>query len=191
MQRIRWIALSCLVLVTGQLFAGEVVKHAPVARHILNSAQQKTLDIWLRKHPNFRLATMADCYGYCDQGVKEMRDGTSSGAPEPGYDPYSVVGDFNSDGNLDFAIVLVDLTKMERIELIRYALLVFNGPFIGKAKIPAFMQEDMDMSNYALFFYPQSPSSGICVAPFSSEVIARLIPYRNTYKWQPVKIGED
>ncbi len=43
---------------------------------------------------------------------------------QPGFHPYYVSGDFNGDGNADFAVVFVRRTKTRPLYLA-----IFNGPF--------------------------------------------------------------
>lgn len=123
-----------------------------------------------------------------------MRNGTSTGVPEPDYHPYLVVGDFNGDGYVDFAVVVDNTSKLENNFVNASTLLVFNGPFSGKIKSPAFIQSDMELGDNTIFFGPTLPNEhkpiGFALAPFNSEPTVLLIPHKNTYKWKAFEMGE-
>ena len=192
MKQMFQVILGCLVLLTSQACLSKEVNHAIPAIHTLNSSQQKTLDAWLKNHPNFRVAGIDACV--CDEDIKAIRNGTSTGIPEPDYHPYLVVGDFNGDGYVDFAVVVDDIAKLEKNFVNASTLLVFNGPFSGKIKSPAFIQSDMDLGDNTLFFGPTLPNEhkpvGFALAPFNSEPTVLLIPHKNTYEWKAFEMGE-
>ncbi len=70
---------------------------------------------WLASRPELRLATDAD-YAYKADLAAE-RIGNES------YHPYYAVGDFNGDGQEDFAVALVNRRK----HTANFAIAVFNG----------------------------------------------------------------
>ena len=86
---------------------------------------------WLRTRSDLRLAIDADCQ--CDRDLASMRSNMSDPSYDPGYQPYYSSGDFNDDGQSDFAVVAV-----ERTDASRRFLVVFNGPFTSNAN-PAFI----------------------------------------------------
>jgi hypothetical protein len=66
------------------------------------------------------------------------------------YQPYYAVGDFNRDGQEDFAVALINQEKRSR----RFAIAIFNGPFNPRnprrASVPAFFTERIDLSDGGL-----------------------------------------
>jgi hypothetical protein len=61
------------------------------------------------------------------------------------WHPYYAVGDFNRDGQEDFAVGLIN--KRERVKRLAYS--VFNAPF--DTNTPAFFREGFDLWHW--FFY--------------------------------------
>lgn len=122
------------------------------------SKQRAVLDQWLKQNPALRVATDADCQ--CSDEIAEIRKG-SGGAwkANPNYHPYYVSGDFNSDGEQDFAVVLIDsATKLH--------LVIFNGP-ISAGIAPAYQS-----TKYVgpLFFgAPRPKPYRLVVGDFGSE----------------------
>lgn len=183
MKRITWIALVWLALMISAEVA--TASDALVATHTLNAEQQKTLNAWLKKHPDLQIKPIEECG--CDSDIEVLRKGSPGyGTPEPDYNPYLVVGDFRGNGQVDFAIMLNDLSKNKNSEV----LVVFNGPFHGKGNSPAFIQNNMDLADYALFFNPQARHFGIGIAQFNADIAIHVIPTRNTYKIEAHEQGE-
>jgi hypothetical protein len=88
--------------------------------HTLSSAEQQVLKSWLALHPEYRQATDEDCV--CAADVQQMRAGAGGiWKPVRDYHPYTATGDFNNDGVEDFAVVLIDRRKKERISLLSYS----------------------------------------------------------------------
>lgn len=169
-----------IALLTCYSFAA-IAKGDELAPHKLDSEQQKTLDAWLKQHSNLRLAEIGDCG--CDMELQEMRNGDAMGVPMPEYNPYCVVGDFNGDGNADFSVALVDTAKKEHFIDNYFVLVVFNGPFNGKAKAPAFIETNTNLSSQGLFFGPPSQKPyRLGLGLFRSEGLV-LVPDKRTYKW--------
>jgi hypothetical protein len=134
---------------------------------------------WLARHPDYRLASEADCN--CPEDIEQMRRGYGGvWVPVPDYHPYRAVGDFNSDGNLDFAVVLVKKTNKEK----PFALVIFNGPFRSDCNADAaFIERNLDLKYSGLFFGPPRPKPyRLVVGRFESEG-ALLEPHGATYKW--------
>jgi hypothetical protein len=80
------------------------------------SEQRAVLGQWLKHNPALRVATDTDCQ--CSDGIAEIRKGSGGvWTANPNY----ASGDFNSDGEQDSAVVLIDgATKLH--------LVIFNGP---------------------------------------------------------------
>lgn len=144
--------------------------------HTLNPSQERVLKAWLAKHPEFRVATDADCR--CEDDIQQMKTGDGKNWPAvPDYHPYSAVGDFNGDGITDFAVVVIDTSKSVK----NFELLVFNGPFGPQGKTPAFSQSGLEGD--ALFFGPPRPKPyRLVVGPFESDNSAILVPHGRTYR---------
>lgn len=123
------------------------------SKHALSSIQKTVIDMWLREHPSYRLATDADCG--CDADVRIMRVEGYGGRwkPVPDYHPYVASGDFNGDGVEDFAVAVVNRSKKTR----KFTLLVFNGPFSSSEINPAFMDTDVDLRGIGFFYGPPRP----------------------------------
>ena len=95
------------------------------------SDEHKTvLEKWLKQKPNLKVATAEDLDPSLVQVVKDM-------FPDRADAPFYAVGDFNDDGQKDFAVGLVIKDKPEGL-----ALAVFNGPLGKTAGRPAFYDED-------------------------------------------------
>jgi hypothetical protein len=58
-------------------------------------------------HTEYRLATSEDCK--CDDDLRTIRNGDEKSliSPDPQYQPYYAVGDFDGDGKEDAAFVVV------------------------------------------------------------------------------------
>jgi hypothetical protein len=149
--------------------------------HTLGPAHQRVLSAWLASHPNYRLAKDGDCD--CKEQIDQMRAGwpDSGWKPVPNYHPYQVVGDFNGDGVLDFAVVLIETN---RIDDQRWALAVFNGPFEGGASSPAFFEKGLKLKYEGVFFGPPRPLPyRLVVGPFESDAGGLLVPDGRGYRW--------
>jgi hypothetical protein len=165
--RIVFTVLVCIVVIT------------PVsAEYSLRSPEQKILEKWLAQHPEFRVAADADCA--CAEDIQQTKTGDGGNWPSvPDYHPYTAVGDFNSDGVRDLAIVVVDRSKSAQ----NFTLLVFNGPLASKTGAPpAFVASGLDLRGQGLFFGPPRPKPyRLVIGPFESDNTAILVPRGLTY----------
>lgn len=143
--------------------------------HAHTEPAEKVLEGWLAKHPGLRLATDTDCK--CDEDIEQMRRGYGGNwGPVRDYHPYVATGDFNGDGAIDFAVMVIDRFKSTK----NFALLVFSGPLRSKSTQPAFIQADQEGD--ALFFGPPRPKPyRLVVGPFESDNSAILVPRGRTY----------
>jgi hypothetical protein len=90
----------------------------------LHPQHEKILYKWLSQLPDLRLAAEDDCD--CTDDIKETRSRNNGvWKSVPNYTPYYATGDFNSDGQIDFAVALIDKTKFTK----RFAIAIFNGSF--------------------------------------------------------------
>jgi hypothetical protein len=146
------------------------------AGHTLTPQEQKIVRAWLMQHPDYRVATDADCN--CAEHIRQMRAGSGGQwKPVPDYHPYVATGDFNGDGVADFAIEVIDASKSP----LNFILLVFNGPFRSESASPAFVKSDVGAE--ALFFGPPRPKPyRLVIGPFASDNSAILQPRGGTYR---------
>ena len=153
------------------------------ASHTLLPPQTLVLNAWLSTQPLLRRATEADC-GDCAADIAELRAG-SGGAwpPVPDYEPYQAVGDFNNDGEIDFAVVLIDTSRHDH----SFVLAIFNGPLRAEAQRPLFFKRGLDLRGGGLFFGPPRPKPyRLIVGHFGAEG-AELKPRGAGY----VLLGDD
>ena len=133
-----FILLTCLAW-AAPLWAGST----------LTPEEQKTLDTWLKKYPDLRMATDLDCG--CAENIQQVRRYLKeSGDPFPAYHPFIATGDFNGDGVRDFAVAVVNAARSEH----KFTLVIFNGPFTAKTDSPAFYETNLDLRGHGLFFGP-------------------------------------
>jgi hypothetical protein len=144
----------------------------------LTARHEAILADWLARHPQYRAASAADCD--CVEDIQRMRVGFGGvwvGVPD--YHPYRATGDFNSDGAIDFAVVVIDRSVTDK----NYALIVFNGPFNKSTSSPAFLEVRFEMKHTGLFYGPPRPKPyRLVMGPFESHG-AVLAPQGRTYKW--------
>lgn len=109
----------------------------------LRAPHRTVLQQWLAGKPRLRLATEKDCLN--KEGLKATRQENGQN-----YQPYYAVGDFNHDGQEDFAVALINPGKRAR----KFAIAIFNGPFSPRdprhAIVPAFFTEGIDLSDGGL-----------------------------------------
>ncbi len=146
------------------------------ASHSLNPSQKSVVVAWISEHPGYRLADDRDCA--CDEDIQTMRAGSGGvWKPVPDYHPYVASGDFNGDGIVDFAVVVIS-TRKER----DFTLLVFNGPTDVHHPDPAFIYQHRDLTRTGLFYGPPRPKPyRLLIGPFESEGLV-LKPRGKTYR---------
>ena|ERR1022692_14855 len=147
------------------------------ASHSLNAEQSSVVAGWLSKHPEYRLANDKDCE--CDEDIQTMRAGSGGvWKPVPDYHPYVASGDFNGDGVIDFAVVVINRRKAHD-----FVLLVFNGPDDVHHPIPAFVGSHSDLAGSGLSYGPPRPKPyRLVVGPFESDNTLILQPRGKTYR---------
>ena len=134
----------------------------------LRAPHRTVLERWLKNKPMLRLATEKDC-----QNV----DGLAASREEYGraYQPYHATGDFNHDGQQDFAVALINGQKSSR----RFAIAIFNGPFTQPRTIlPAFFAEGIDLSDGGLVVQSRNR---LVAGVFQSDDCVVLRPRGRTY----------
>jgi hypothetical protein len=150
------------------------------AGHTLTSQEQKILAFWLSEHSHFRAATDGDCD--CSDDIQQMKAGDGGvWRPVPDYHPYAATGDFNSDGILDFAVVVIDRTKSVH----QFTLLVFNGPLSSGEVEPTFVASGLDLRYTGLAFGPPRPKPyRLIIGRFGTDNTSMLVPQGQTYKFR-------
>ena len=81
------------------------------AGHTLTAQEQKVLESWLARHPEYRAARDEDCD--CTDDIKQMKAGSGGvWKPVPDYHPYPATGDFDgklgTDGTFSMIVCFVD-----------------------------------------------------------------------------------
>jgi len=151
------------------------------ASHILSTNQKGVVSAWLNMNPGFRQATDKDCA--CDEDLRTMRTTGYGGRwkPIPDYHPYVVSGDFNGDGQIDFAVAVIR-TSVTR----KFTILVFNGPINSPDDLPSFVDSNSDLTGIGFFYGPPRPKPyRLVVGAFESEGYV-LLPRGLTYRLQPI-----
>jgi len=173
-------ALGLLFLIMASLGYGQSDDplRVPPVRYTLTQQEQTVLQNWLSQHPEYRVAEDGDCE--CADDIKQMRAGDGGvWKAVPDYHPYAATGDFNSDGQQDFAVAVIKRSKAKN----NFALLVFNGPFPLGSASPAFIREGLDLTYRGLFYGPPRPRPyRLVVGRFESDTGSVLVPHGRTYK---------
>jgi hypothetical protein len=163
----RHILVSYCLMIIALAFAAKSSSAQIASTADLGLQQRATLERWLDSKPMLKLATETDC---------RNREGLKASREEYGrnYQPYYAIGDFNRDGQPDFAVALVNPQKRSR----KFAIAVFNGPFgQRRASAPAFFSEGIDLSDGGIVW----ARSRLVVGVFQSDDCAILRPSGRTY----------
>ena len=170
---------AALALLIGLFVAAPIGHGAPT---VLDANQKQSVRLWLFSHPEYREAADGDCD--CAQDILDMRKEARPEWPiQYGYHPYLLVGDFRHDGKTDFAIVVVNRNQAKSTE---GKLLIFDGPFSGAGKAPAFVGRIGLVRNAGLVL---AVTGGVPIyGPLFSEGCMYL-PIKRTYR-QDCPTGE-
>jgi hypothetical protein len=162
------IVALCLL---AMLFDANEARQRGAASH-LRPQHQKIVDQWLAHRADLRLATEADCVN---------KDGLAAMRKERGrdYQPYYAVGDFNSDGQEDFAVALINKRKRRW----KFAIAVFNGP-IGAKSAPSFLDEQSDLSDGGFWVGSVRKGNRLVAGTLESDDCIILQPRRKGYVWK-------
>src|SRR5256885_3255328 len=141
----------------------------------ISPQHQMILQQWLKREPDLRVATDADC-GRCADDIANQR--RLSGAD---YHPYYIVGDFNGDGKQDFAIALIEMeSEAEGRGVQKFVVAVFNAPFNSRKISPTFFKDNLNLRDGGLFFRRNHPDR-LFIGLFSSDDRLTLIPHGQKY----------
>jgi hypothetical protein len=167
------VAIAALVWAHATLFAAET---SQVPAYV-TAEHRIVLEKWLGANKTLRVATDEDCK--CKEDIAAMRRGYGGAwKANPDFHPYYVAGDFNGDGQADFAVVVIRNAANPKREVA-----IFNGPFSPDHPArPAYLN-----GKYAgaLFFGPPRPKPWrLIVGPFESEG-SLLVPKGSTYVFKP------
>jgi hypothetical protein len=119
----------------------------PTGSPSLTGAQKSAVETWLAGNKGYRIAVLGDCQ--CESDMPFIRRTYSNDHP------YFVEGDFNGDGHLDFAIVVIDTKAPTGGPPPRYfnsVILVFEGPLTKSTKA-AFVSHKVGTPLGAQLFY--------------------------------------
>lgn len=125
------------------------------------------LQEWLTTRSHLRIAKEQDCRN-CEYGLNKMR------RQNPDFLPYYAVGDFNDDGNQDFAAAFIDKRKSAN----NFVVAVFNGSFDTGKNGSAFFREGLDLSGGGIFFFGEPK---LYIGAFNSDSGLNLIPRGKEY----------
>lgn len=161
------ILVSISSLLGVLLSSGSGVSAQVTSTADLQSTHRTTLQRWLQSKPGLRLALEQDCRN--TEGLKATRAEYGRN-----YQPYYAVGDFNRDGQTDFAVALLDSRKPSR----NFAIAIFNAPFNqNRLASPAFYTAGIDLSEGGLILSGNRLLAGV----FQSDDCVILRPRGRTY----------
>ena len=143
----------------------------------ISPQHQMILQQWLKREPDLRVATDADC-GRCADDIANQR--RLSGAD---YHPYYAVGDFNGDGKQDFAVALIEVAAdAEGRVTQKFVVAVFSAPFSRRTIEPAFFKDNLNLRDGGLFFGPPRPRPyKLFIGLFTTDTGLTLIPRGRKY----------
>lgn len=167
----RFFLLLIILFVVAEACATISVK----APSYISEAHAKVLIEWLEKNRPYRIATDEDCN--CREEILETRKGDGAvWLARPQYHPYYVVGDFNWDGILDFA---VGVTAKKGV----FKVLIFHGPFSGAKKSKAaYVSQQFPLGLGLHFGDPRPLPHRLIVGGWGTEGMG-LLPTPEGYKW--------
>lgn len=108
---------------------------APQGPSSLTRAETRSIDVFLAKNPNLRLATDADAQASDDSAEVARLYGV--------YHPFFVRGDVNDDGALDFAVAFVDRTKIGAAPW--FTVVVFFSDRTGGFREPEVLEREISL----------------------------------------------
>jgi hypothetical protein len=132
------------ILVLGTIMP--VLASQTFAINGMELSDQQEVRRWLDEHPEQRLANSSDCD--CQEEISELRRGVGKAWPaQPSYQPYYTRGDFDGNGQQDFA-VLVRTSSGERKAQI---LIFLRQPASQASRIVARPLDRRNLKGFGLF----------------------------------------
>jgi hypothetical protein len=141
---VRNVAIAALLALLTSCTTTPVIAPDIAALPLLDAGEKTALSSWLSQNPDLRLANAGDCD--CADPVSDIRSGRAGAPALSAYDPDLAVGDFNGDGQQDFAILVAGQRDAKAA-----TLAIFNGPFDGKPRPPAFVLKGETLAHIGLF----------------------------------------
>jgi hypothetical protein len=130
---------------------------------LLDESEKAALASYLATRPDLRVPLASECG--CDDDIAQMRMDGEGGQPMPQYEPYILRGDFNGDGEEDFAIMLARETEDGAPGGV---LAIFNGPFGGYGSSPSAAEFKFAFRKYLALFARQDDGH-LLMGQFESE----------------------
>lgn len=159
-----------LLLILGFSASGQTVADG---FSVMPSGQREVLRKWLKSNSFYRLATEeSDCSN--KEGLKATRDYWGSL-----YYPYYKSGEFNNDGNDDFAVVLIDKRKRKS----NFDVAIFHGDARGSHSAkPFYISKGFDLASGGLFYHGYGRRGGrLSAGSFESDDGTIFVFARNRY----------
>lgn len=147
---------------------------------------RETLNIWLKEHSELKLALDSDCR--CNNLIAQMNEWAEyHGTKGNAFHPYYVSGDFNFDGNMDFAAAFIDVRRQEN----NFVLVIFNGPVQeNKLKKLAYVLKSLNLKEGGLFYGPPRPKPWMLMyaeeGQTETESDSAFVAKGDTYEYKPV-----
>lgn len=164
----RIILVSCFLTVAMLFVTVKPASSQIASTAHLGALHRATVERWLQGKPALRLAIEKDCQNKAGLEASRQEYGRD-------YQPYFAVGDFNRDGQQDFAVALINSQKNPR----RFAIAIFNGPFTQtRPTLPAFFAEGIDLSEGGLVVLAEHR---LLAGVFQSDDCVVLRPRGRTY----------
>lgn len=161
------ILISCSLVMFASALTAKATS-PQVSAPDLRDPHRTVLERWLKNKPMLRLATEKDCRNAAGLAASREEYGRA-------YQPYYAIGDFNHDGQQDFAVALINAQKSSR----RFAIAIFNGPFNqARTSLPAFFAQGIDLSDGGLVV---QSGSRLVAGVFQSDDCVVLRPRGRTY----------
>lgn len=143
---------------------GDRVQREKTATPLVKVADHdRVLRRWLTRHPDLRPARIDDCVdrtidstgkehvASCARLVEDLKEWTK----DPDANPFYAKGDFNGDGEQDFAVVLTN-SKATKTNA-PATIVVFNGPWRDSLMEPSFVLTGRKVSETLLGYGPPRP----------------------------------
>jgi hypothetical protein len=143
----------------------------------VKQAYRGVLQKWLDAHSGWRPATIDDAFAAASPDAKDFVKAEIKDAGL-NYHPFYAAADFNSDRNLDFALILT--TDAPAVK--KFAVVIFNGPFkIGQTPVPAFYSEKLGEGDWLFWKTRDGFGNRFIVGPASSDSGYIVKPKGKTY----------